>query len=139
MPSAHSLTQPRPAFQRLCTCERLLADSAHRSVNIFRLVLSERWFPPLLLLSASSQGSVFLVLLARPHIANGSAPLSYDSLSAGAICGSACASTLQPTFKQETHPEGTGLNTHSHRHYQKGHERRCVQSKRHVRDKGHST
>lgn len=68
MPSAHSSTQPRPAFLRLCTCKSVIRltgvtqcsqEREHVLLFHFWLVFSERCFPLLLLLNNSSHRSIF--------------------------------------------------------------------------------
>lgn len=77
MPSAHSLTQPRPAFQRLCTCKSVIRlcsqEREHVLLFHFWLVFFERLVSTIAVTQQQRTSLHFLVLLACLQIANGSA------------------------------------------------------------------
>lgn len=93
----------RVSVRRLCSQERehFLLLFFHLWLSFFEHLLFQQQFVSL----------HYLVLIYRLHMASTTLPC--HSVAAGGSTGLACKKTRQPTFKQETHPEQTGLNTQS--------------------------
>lgn len=112
MPSAHSLTQPRPAFQRLCTCKSVIRlcsqEREHVLLFHFWLVFFERFSFHYCCYSTTAHIAPFsrspCMSPDCKWLRSCSTTLPYHSVTVGEISALACVSTLQPTFKQETHP-----------------------------------
>lgn len=166
MPSAHSLEQPRPAFERLCTCRCLSSDFVHISIYIFyflslELLFFEHYFTycsehsstftfffssTLVFLQLSISHVIFhnFIILIVAHLHQVEKIVGkMRAQKHGSERGERIAACLYKGTPAHIQTGDTPIGNRTEHTvtsvgcYQKGHETRCVQSDRHVGDKGH--